>query len=79
MQNAARNRRAAAAGIALSSYRREELLRAIRERGEAVVCAATGASRSSLARGAAGLGVRPGTLALIEHGLDKLAGREVRR
>lgn len=60
-------------GITLSSYRREQLIREVRDRGETAVMVAAGVSRIALARAAAGLGVRAGTAALVERGLERLA------
>lgn len=71
--NPSRAARRRPGGITLPPHRREQLVREVHARGEPLVLRVCGISRQGLARAAAGLGVRPGTVALIERGLDRLA------
>lgn len=73
MNNQARATRSVPTGIPLNDQRRVELLAQIRSRGESAVMVASGVSRIAMVRAAAGLGVRRGTLRLLEDGLDRLA------
>jgi hypothetical protein len=66
-------------GIPLPLEQRQRLGREIAARGERRVAAALApASRTAITRALAGLGIRPGSAALIERGFAKLDAEDAR-